>query len=239
MLLYGFLYFSDGCGLIFRGSSGSVEGFTKLEIPPRVALWLYRLVWLGETLRHVLQGGIIHLRLWRGRLYHRCNPAGVVSLGAPLSGLLSQLDFDFRPLFLPAIRANHIAKCQHRVDMSFCPVHSCPFQAGFDHQFVPTFHNPTSNRPALGLKVGILHLRSAFFQVSQIAGDGILLGVGLLELLEFQEQFVGAFMFQAMQTITQPGSAFCRMLAIQRASPIWFTCSAAWGKSRMRTAAGQ
>ena len=110
--------------------------------------------------------------------------------------------------------------------MRLCPVHSRTFQAGFDHQFVATFHNPAPNWPALGLKVGILHLRSAFCQVSQVVGDGFLLGVCLLELLEFQEQFVGACMFQAMQSFTQPGSAFRRVLPVE-ASPIWLTCSAA------------
>ena len=61
--------------------------------------------------------------------------------------------------------------------MCFCPMHACAFQACFHHQLVAAFHNPAANRPALGLKERILQLRFPLFQVSQVAGDGLYVGM--------------------------------------------------------------
>jgi len=52
-------------------------------------------------------------------------------------------------------------------------------------------------------------------QIGQIAGNGFLLGMSLLELLEFQEQFVRSFMFETMQMFTQPGLTLWGVFTIQ------------------------
>ena len=79
------------------------------------------------------------------------------------------LVFDLRPLFFPAVGADDIANGQHGIDMVFCPMHPRTFQACFDHQLIATFHDATSNGPTLRLKLWVLHLLFAFFQVGQIA----------------------------------------------------------------------
>lgn len=96
---------------------------------------------------------------------------GAVDSTAALLSLLAQPGFDLGPVFPPATRAQDIADGQHGIDMFFCPVHACPFQACLYHQLVTTLHHATANRPTLCLKERVLHLDFAFFQVRQIAGD--------------------------------------------------------------------
>ena len=47
-------------------------------------------------------------------------------------------------------------------------MHSSPFQAGFDHDFIATFHGPTANRQTLLTIKGILHVVFSFFQIGQV-----------------------------------------------------------------------
>ena len=52
--------------------------------------------------------------------------------------------------------------------MSSLPVHARAFEASFDDILVGTFDHTTANRPALLDEVGIVHLRLAFFEISEI-----------------------------------------------------------------------
>lgn len=83
------------------------------------------------------------------------------------------MGLDLGPVFLPATTAYDIAESQHRIDMLLGLMHPGAFQAHFHHQLVAAFHDPTPDRPALRLELWVLQLVFPFFQVDQIACNGI------------------------------------------------------------------
>ena len=110
-----------------------------------------------------------------------------MQLVSALGGLLTETDFNFGPLLFPAVAAQDIAQRQHGIDVGVSPMHTRTFQARFDHQFIPAFDHATANGPTLGLKLGILHLVFALFQISQIARDDFFVRMLLLKIAQFRQ----------------------------------------------------
>jgi len=87
--------------------------------------------------------------------------------GLGLASLEAQTCFDLGPDFGPAVIADGVTQGQHGVNMLKRPVHARTLEAVFHHQLVGALHHTTPDRPALGLKVGVLHLRLSFFEIGQ------------------------------------------------------------------------
>ena len=78
------------------------------------------------------------------------------------------------------------------------PVHAGTFQASFHDQFVATLDDTAANRPSLGLEQGVLHLRLALLQISQITGDLLSLWMLLGKGTQFCQKFRRSIFFEPM-----------------------------------------
>ena len=97
------------------------------------------------------------------------------------------MGLDLGPVFLPATTAFHVAKGQHWVDMLFGPMHPGAFQPYFYHQFVAAFHDSAGDWPAICLKTGLLNLLLPFFEIGQVAGNCLCVGMLSLQLIQLGE----------------------------------------------------
>jgi len=146
--------------------------------------------------------------------------------------------FDLDPIFLPAIGTDEVTQGQDRVDVVFCPVHSGTFETRLNNQFISALDNTAANRPTLRLKGGIQHLCFTLFEVGKVVTDEFDGWVFALEFLKLCEQLDRTFVLELIQMLAQP-CFFSAVCSPCRKSPTGLICSAAWGKSRMRTACGQ
>ena len=93
------------------------------------------------------------------------------TLAATASPELAGLGTSHLPGFLPTFITDAIAQSEHGIHMVALPMHASSFEAGFDDEFVGTFHHTRPNRPACSSERGILHQSQAFAQIPQVLTD--------------------------------------------------------------------
>lgn len=141
------------------------------EISPGVLFRWLRMAHLLQASGERLEDPLV--QQWHGwdRWGRKCgfHPSRLMQLAFSQASVLTQSGFDLGPFFFPTIRADDISQGQQGIDVWVGPMHPGTLQAGFDHQLVGAFHNPTPDRPALFLELRILELCLAFLQISLVA----------------------------------------------------------------------
>jgi hypothetical protein len=95
-----------------------------------------------------------------------------MALLSTLLGEQAQSGFNLRPLFIPTIRTENVAKGRHGIDIGFCPVHARAFETGFHDELIAALHTTAADWSTLWPEEGILDLLFSFFEVGQVGGNG-------------------------------------------------------------------